>query len=95
MCERWPRTALEFGAVVVRGAGVVAAFLSLPLPLPQQANRQQMDNLRPPPSAYTPMEEETFDAPARAAGTRVTAGVKQDDDEWGNGMLGDDLLPGM
>jgi hypothetical protein len=52
-----------------------------------------------PPAARTglapPDPMEHFKAPDRTAGRTVQAGVKREEDEWGNGMLGDDLLPGM
>lgn len=40
-------------------------------------------------------EEDRFHAPARPQGRALPTKKNNDDDEWGNGMLGDDLLPGM
>ena len=49
--------------------------------------------IRPGLAAPAPLEH--FKAPDRAAGRTVQAGLKREEDEWGSGMLGDDLLPGM
>jgi len=51
----------------------------------------------PAPAPRPPVQEEGYEAPQKGPQKHVlaTAQKKNEDDEWGNGMLGDDLLPGM
>jgi len=57
--------------------------------------RVPQGNLGGPGSTQPPVQEESYAAPQRGPQKHVVAGKRNEDDEWGNGMLGDDLLPGM